>query len=396
MGDAPKGDVCEHAWMAEAPTDEHPVIEPPAVEDQDPKKKKHSPVRRIVSALISLVIVGAIFIYAIPRFADYSAVWATVTTLTPIEFTSLLLATVFNLFTYWLANMAALPGLRLGKAAVVTQTTTSVANTIPAGGAVAVGLTYSILSSWGFDAQAITLYIGVTGVWNVLMKLALPVVSLALLAITGQAAPALVVAALIGFAVLIVVVTLFALALWKKEFARRIGDGIGRFVSWFLKPFHKGPITTWGEKAVAFRKRTIVLVEKRWLWITLTTVLSQLALWFVLLLCLRHVGISEQEVSTLQTLAVFAFGRLLAAVPITPGGVGFVELGYIGGLTAAGGNEAQVVAAVLMFRVLTYGIQIPLGGFTYVIWRMKKSWRREPPKVRLGLDPDPEPEPQRV
>jgi putative heme transporter len=396
MGDAPKGDVCEHAQMAEAPSDEQQVIEPPAAEDQDPKKKKHSPVRRIVSALISLVIVGAIFLYAIPRFADYSAVWATVTTLTPIEFTSLLLATVFNLFTYWLANMAALPGLRLGKAAVVTQTTTSVANTIPAGGAVAVGLTYSILSSWGFDAQAITLYIGVTGVWNVLMKLALPVVSLALLAITGQAAPALVVAALIGFAVLIVVVTLFALALWRKEFARRIGDGIGRFVSWFLKPFHKGPVTTWGGRAVAFRKRTIVLVERRWLWITLTTVLSQLALWFVLLLCLRHVGISEQEVSTLQTLAVFAFGRLLAAVPITPGGVGFVELGYIGGLTAAGGNEAQVVAAVLMFRVLTYGIQIPLGGFTYVIWRMKKSWRREPPKVRLGLDPDPDPEPQRV
>jgi putative heme transporter len=395
MGDAPKGDTCEHARMAEAPIDEHQVIEPPAVEGQEPKKK-HSPVRRIVSALISLVIVGAIFLYAIPRFADYSAVWATVTTLTPIEFTSLLLATVFNLFTYWLANMAALPGLRLGKAAVVTQTTTSVANTIPAGGAVAVGLTYSILSSWGFDAQAITLYIGVTGVWNILMKLALPVVSLALLAITGQAAPALVVAALIGLAVLIVAVTLFALALWKKEFARRIGDGLGRFVSWFLKWFHKGPLTTWGEKAVEFRKRTIVLVEKRWLWITLTTVLSQLALWFVLLLCLRHVGISEQEVSTLQTLAVFAFGRLLAAVPITPGGVGFVELGYIGGLTAAGGNEAQVVAAVLMFRVLTYGIQIPLGGFTYVIWRMKKSWRREPPKVRLGIDPEPDPEPQRV
>ena len=195
--------------MAEAPTDEPLVIEPPAGEGQEPKEK-HSPVRRIVSAVISLVIVGTIFIVAIPRFADYSAVWATVTTLTPVEFASLLLATVFNLFTYWLANMAALPGLRLGKAAVVTQTTTSVANTIPAGGAVAVGLTYSILSSWGFDAQAITLYIGVTGVWNILMKLALPVVSLALLAITGQAAPALVVAALIGLAVLIVAVTLFA------------------------------------------------------------------------------------------------------------------------------------------------------------------------------------------
>ena len=131
---------------------------------------------------------------------------------------------VFNLFTYWLANMAALPGLRLGPAAVVTQTTTSVANTIPAGGAVAVGLTYTILTSWGFNAQVITLYIGVTGVWNTLMKLALPVVSLALLAVTGQAAPALVVAALIGLVLLLVAVSLFSLALWKKEFARRIGD----------------------------------------------------------------------------------------------------------------------------------------------------------------------------
>jgi uncharacterized membrane protein YbhN (UPF0104 family) len=351
--------------------------------------RKHSPLRRVVSAAISLVIVAAIFLYAIPRFADYSAVWATITALSPVEFWTLFAAMIFNLFTYWLANMAALPGLRLGPAAVATQTTTSVANTIPAGGAVAVGLTFSILSSWGFGAQNITLYIGVTGVWNTFTKLALPVVSLALLAITGQAAPALVIAALVGLAVLLVAVSLFALALWKKEFARRIGAGIGRLVSWFLRPFHRGPITTWGEQAVTFRKRTIVLVGRRWPLLTITTVGSQLALWFVLLLCLRHVGISEAEVSTLQTLAVFAFGRLLAAVPITPGGVGFVELGYIGGLTAAGGNEAQVVAAVLLFRVLTYGIQIPVGGVTYVIWRMKKSWRREAPKPQLEAEPQP-------
>ena len=42
------------------------------------EKKKHSPLRRVISAAISLVIVAAIFIYAIPRIADYSAVWATI------------------------------------------------------------------------------------------------------------------------------------------------------------------------------------------------------------------------------------------------------------------------------------------------------------------------------
>jgi len=334
--------------------------------------------KRGIQLAFSLVIVVGIFAYAIPRIADYSAVMDTIGDLSPIEFITLFAAMLFNLLTYWLANMAALPGLTLPKSAVVTQTTTSVANTLPAGGAIAVGLTFQILNSWGFSAQSITLYIGVTGVWNVFVKLGLPVVSLALLALTGQVSTALVVASLIGLAVLLVAVALFTLALSSEPFARRIGDGLGRLISWFRRPFRKPAIATLGDHAVDFRERTIVLVAGRWIRLTLTTVGSQLALWLVLLLCLRHVGISEQEVSTLQTLAVFAFGRLLGAIPITPGGLGVIELGYIGGLVAAGGNEAQVVAAVLLFRVLTYGIQIPIGGVTYMIWRAKRSWRQQP------------------
>src|SRR5918994_2909511 len=143
--------------------------------------------RRVVGALISLVIVVAIFFYAIPQIADYSAVWATISSLTPVELWSLVGATVLNLVTYWLANMAALPRLRVAQSAVLTQTTTSVANTLPAGGAGAVGLTYTMLRSWGFAGQAIALYVGVTGIWNIFLKLGLPIISLGLLAITGQA-----------------------------------------------------------------------------------------------------------------------------------------------------------------------------------------------------------------
>ena len=342
--------------------------------------------KRAIQLALSLVIVVGIFAYAIPRIADYSAVMDTIGDLTPIEFATLFAAMLFNLFTYWLANMAALPGLSLPKAAVVTQTTTSVANTLPAGGAIAVGLTFQILHSWGFSARAITLYIGVTGVWNIFVKLALPVISLALLALTGQVNAPLVVASLIGLAVLLVAVVLFALALSNKWFARRIGDRLGGLISWLRRPFRKSAITTLGDQAVDFRERTIVLVAGRWLRLTVTTIMSQLALWLVLLLSLRHVGISEQEVSALQSLAVFAFGRLLGAIPITPGGLGVIELGYIGGLVAAGGNEAQVVAAVLLFRVLTYGIQIPIGGFTYVIWRLKRSWRTRTGELEIEAE----------
>src|SRR5207244_932139 len=80
-------------------------------------------------------------------------------------------------------------------------------------------------------------------------------------------------------------------------------------------------------------------------------------------------------------------------LPITPGGVGLIEAAYIAALVALGKNhrdvplevfKAQIAAAVLLFRTLTYGIQVPLGGFTYVIWRRNKSWRKAPPRRAPG------------
>ena len=117
---------------------------------------------------------------------------------------------------------------------------------------------------------------------------------------------------------------------------------------------------------------------RQWLPLTGFTLLSHAALFVLLLLSLRFVGVTEQQISWAQVLGVFAFVRLLSTLPLTPGGVGIVELGYIGGLALAGGNHAKVVGAVLLFRALSYGLQIPLGGFTYIIWRRKKSWFKTP------------------
>jgi uncharacterized protein (TIRG00374 family) len=275
--------------------------------------------------------------------------------------------------------MAAMPGLGFWQAAVNNQTSTSIANTIPGGGVLAVGVSYTMYRSWGFTLSQIALSTIVTGIWNISMKLGLPVVALALLAIQGCASAGLVTAALIGLIVLLAAIALFALMLWRKEFARRIGAAVGRVASSIRKLFRKPPVGDWGEAAVRFRKQTISLVGRRWLPLTVSTVVSHLALFFVLLLALRHMGVSEHEVSWSQVLGVYAFGRLITALPITPGGVGFVELGYIGGLVLAGGPKPQVVAAVLVFRALTYGLQIPLGGFTYLIWRAKKRWLKAPP-----------------
>jgi uncharacterized protein (TIRG00374 family) len=301
---------------------------------------------------------------------------------------SLVAATIFNLFTYWWQLQAALPGLTLGQAAVNNQSSTTIANIMPGGGVVAVGLAYTMFRSWGFTGSEIALLISTTGIWNAFLKLGLPVIAVALLAVSGQATSALLIPALIGLAILVGCIALFGMMLWKKEFANKIGTGLGKAWTRLRKTFRKPPVTTWGVGAVRFREQTIELVAKRWLPLTLTTVISHLALWFILLLSLRHVGVSEHEVSTIQVLAVFAFARLVSAAPITPGGVGLVELALIAGLYAAGRTHAdvpldefktQVTAAALLFRTLTYGIQIPLGGFTYMIWQRKRSWRKPQP-----------------
>ena len=327
--------------------------------------------RRVLSAAVSIAVVVGVFVFAIPEIADYGEVLDTAATLTPIELWSLIAITLANLVTYWLANMAALPGLGFWQAAIVTQTTTSVANTLPAGGAIAVGLTYQILRSWGFSGSEIALYVSVTGLWNIFAKLALPIVSVGLLVATGESSGAFVAAAGIGVGVLIVAVGLLAALFSSERLARRIGDAGGRALSWLKRLIRKEPVTGLGDRAVAFREETIGLVRTRWVWLTLATVVSHLVLFAVLLLALRHVGVPESEVSTAQVLAVFAFGRLISALPVTPGGLGVIELGYIGGLRAAAGEDkaAAVVAAVLLFRVLTYVVQIPIGGFTYLLWR---------------------------
>jgi len=336
------------------------------------RKRKRKPTwRRILSAAISVAIVVGVFAYAIPQIADYGEVLDTIQTLTPIELWSLVGVTVLNLISYWLANMAALPGLGFWQAAIVTQTTTSVANTLPAGGAIAVGLTYQILRSWGFSGTDVALYVSVTGLWNIFAKLALPIVSVGVLVVSGEGGGAFVVAALIGLVVLAIAVGILAALFSSGRLARRIGDIAGRVISWFRKLFRKDPVTDMGDRAVRFREDTIGLVRSRWLWLTIATVGSHLMLFAVLLLSLRHVGVSQAEVSTAQALAVFAFGRLISALPVTPGGLGVIELGYIGGLRAAAGEAeaAAVVAAVLLFRLLTYVVQIPIGAFTYLLWR---------------------------
>jgi uncharacterized protein (TIRG00374 family) len=330
--------------------------------------RKSSPARTTLRVLLSLVLVAAIFWYLL-RDISLADVWAAITAMTWMELAILGLISVWNLATYAFVWMTVTPGLSFGRAMVMTQATTAVTNTVPAGSAIGVGMTYAMLGGWGYSRGRTTIAVLVSGVWNAFAKLGIPVLALALVALQGSAGAGRVTAAILGIAGLAAAIVVFALMLRSEHMAERVGITAGRLVSRLLALVRRPPVRGWELATVKFRNRTVDLLEHGWFPITATTLVSHLSLYVVLLVALRAVGVSDAEVGWAEVLAVFAFARLATAIPFTPGGAGVVEAVLITGLSAAGGDKAQVVAAVLVYRALTWGLPIVVGAFCLLWWR---------------------------
>ena len=364
------------------------LIEPretgPATQTVTPPKRRVTR-RRLLSAGVSVVLLGAIFYFVAPSLPDFSTVRGHITAMSGIELGLLALFAAWNLVTYWLVMVAATPGLKYRQAMVATQSSTAVANTLPGGSAISVGLSYAMFSSWGFSKSRTTVSLVVAGIWNNFVKLGMPVLALALLAFSGEASGSRVLAGSIGIAALVASVAVFAYILHSEDFAQRAGIRAGRMAGPVRRVLHKGPAEGWDVATLRFRNRIIGIVRHAWIRLTLTSLVGHFSLFLVLIVTLRDIGVSNDEVSWVQALAVFAFVRLLTAVPLMPGGLGIVELGLIGGLTTAGGDKAEVVAAVLVYRTLTYVVPIAFGIVTYLFWKRNTSWLNTAPPLDPAL-----------
>jgi len=323
----------------------------------------------VLGAGVAIAVVVATFAFVLPKIADYRDVWGVVKTLSWRDVALLVGVTVLNLATFAPPWMAALPGLRFSQAFVVTQASTASTYVAPAGVAVGMALSFAMLSAWGYVRAAVGLAVAVTGVWNQLALLAFPTVALGLLAFTGSSHAALDAVAAIGLALFVAVVAAFAAGLATPRLARRLGDLAARIVSWGLRLVRRGPVAWDGESFVRFRSRTNRLLRRRWHVLTLATLAGQLTVFLVLLVSLRVLDVSAAEVSAVEAFAAWSLARLLGSIPITPGGLGVVELGLTTALVGFGGGQVGVVAAVLVYRVMTVVPTLVIGLLAGLTWK---------------------------
>ena len=327
--------------------------------------------RRIARAVIAAVLVVATFWFAIPHFASYRSVLASMHAMTSIQALLIAAAAVVSMVSSWFAICAVLPSIRLRQAAVVNLGSTAVANTLPAGGAVALGVSWVMLSSWDVGTAEYVLYTLVSGIWNIFARLGLPVLALLLLLTDGRPDRVLLISAVAGLALLAVMLAGLGLVLRRKSLALRVEQALQCARAIACRLARRPPPGNTPDWLQGFRDRAVGLLAARGWRITITTAASQLTLWLVLLACLRGVGLSQAQVSWQISLAAYAFVRLLTVLPVTPGGLGVVELGLVGTMAAGADHQvsAQVTAAVLLYRAVTYLPPIPLGGIACLLWR---------------------------
>ncbi len=329
--------------------------------------------RSLLRVLVGLGLAAVLLVWGLPHFAhttwrDVAAVLAGVPTANALGFLALVLG---GLWCYTFTFTGSLPGLSHTRAFVVNVCGSSVSNLLPGGGAVGLAATYTICRSWGFTRREVSTSAIVTGVWNTLARVALPVVAILALSAGARDTPPLmrqaaVAGSLSGLALLAV----FTAVVVSDRAAR----GVGRVTDRALRPLLRRASREGGVDALVtdLRRRIGDVVAGGWARMSLGMV-GFFGLYYVLFwLVMRTTGVGLDHG---ELFAAFAIGRLLTSVGVTPGGVGVTETGTAAALVAWGAAPAEATAGVVLFSVFTHLMEVPLGALGWLAWTVMPRGR---------------------
>lgn len=327
---------------------------------------------QILAIAVAVAIIGIVFAYLLPRIADYSKVWAVVRALPARWILALIGVTILNILSYAPPWMAALPGLGFFNALRVALGPSAVSIVTPGAGAVSVATQFAMLRSWGLDRRSAALAAAATNVWGQLAAYSFPVIAILALSVEGAQDHTLTLVALIALAVIAALIGAFTASLWSEHLARRTGDSAGRGVSWLKGLFNAKAVQWGGDDFVHFRREAIELLRRRWHLLTIATLMSQLTVFGVLVVCLRAVGITHFQVSLVEAFAAWSIIRTLGKIPVTPAGFGVEEIALIGALIGFGAKNAPAVSATLLYRFLTVVPALVLGLAVAATYRVRR------------------------
>jgi putative heme transporter len=334
------------------------------------KRRAGLPRRGLVFLLVAAVVVGLIF--GLPRTVGTS--WASVsgslTQIGPLDLAALTAVWAAGLWCHSWVLTAALPGLSRRRALLLNLSSSAVSDLMPFGAAAGVGVNLAMVRSWKFSAAGFASFAMISNLWNVLAKLGLPALVLAL-AVTGGTirSRSLVATAEASLVLLLVILGLAVAAVASERAASWLGRMGDRVASRFFRSVGSARTTRLAETMPAVRAEIATVVRRGWIQLTAGVtgyLLLQAVLWWM---CLEMLG---SNASGLVVLTGFAVERALSMLPFTPGGAGLAEAGSAAALVSLGAEPVAVAASVLLYRGFVFLLEIPVGGLGLLGW----AWRQ--------------------
>jgi len=291
-----------------------------------------------------------------PRLADLSPLW----------FAAMLLLQIGSYGCMWAVQRLALQTEEWGPVITSQLAANSFGRVVPGGVAAAGALQYSMLIGAGVPAGRAASAMTTSSVLVFGILLALPV--LALPAIIGGAPVdrGLENATLAGAVLFALIVAGGAVAMATDRPLLTVGRAVQAARNRLLRS--REPLRDLPERLLRERDQVRRTLGRRW-WQALLFAGGRWVLDYLTLLA-ALTAVDANPRPSLVLLAFFA-AQLLGTLPLTPGGLGFVEAGLTGTLALAGVAGGKAVVATLAYRLFSFWLPIPAGGIAAIVHRRR-------------------------
>jgi uncharacterized protein (TIRG00374 family) len=235
----------------------------------------------------------------------------------------------------------------------------------PAGGAVGGALQYRLLVAAGTErGRAVA---GITAV-NLLtfgVVLALPVLAVPAL-LRGSVDRGLVEATVIGLIVFLALAAVGALMLAMDRPLLFVGRAVQAARNRLRR--RGEPVHTLPQRLLRERDRILRTLGPQWRRALLATVGRWAFDYATLLAALAAVGSHARPA---LVLLAFCAAQVLSQIPVTPGGLGFVEAGLTAMLKLAGVPTGDAVLATFAYRLFSYWLPLPAGAIAFAVHKRR-------------------------
>lgn len=309
--------------------------------------------RSLRRTLIWLGITGVSLYLVAPGLLDTLSSWRDIDELAPLWLLAMLGLQALSVACVWTVQRLAIHDAPWRAVATSQLAGNAVAKVVPGGGAVGAALQYRLLVQAGIERSRAVAGLTAANVLIFAVLLALPVLALPTI-VGGSVSRSLVAATIFGALVFVGLFVVGALLLAL--------DGplawVGRTIQRGLNRVRRRQLSGVPARLVAERDRLLGTLGPSWREALAATVGRWAFDYGSLLAALAALGSTPRPA---LVLLAFCTAQVLTLVPVTPGGLGFVEAGMTASLTLAGVSPGKAVLATFAYRLFTYWLPLPLG-----------------------------------